>query len=67
MLQWFIPETNGLIFSGSFDLLPHHCLLPEFTPEQHANEVYDELVYSIHNMKPDAKANLLNNMVTVIG
>ena len=30
-----IPETGSYRISGSFDLFPQHCLLPEFTPIQH--------------------------------
>ena len=67
VLWWLFPEKNGLIFSGSFDLLPQLCLFPEFTPEKHANELYDELVDSIHKINPDEKSKLLKKMETFLG
>ncbi len=30
--------------SASYDLYPQHCLLPDFTQEEHAIKVCDELV-----------------------
>ena len=45
--------------SGSFDLLPQHRFITEFAPDQHENEVYDEIIDSIYNMNPDAKSNLI--------
>ena len=67
MLHWFVPGKNWLIFSGYFDLLPQHFLLPGYKPYKHANEVYDELIDSIYNMNPDAKSKLLKQMATVLG
>ena len=52
--------------SGSFDIFPQHCLLPEFTPNQHASEVYDELIESIQNMKKPAKTQLLKKMTKAL-
>ena len=37
---FFVPETRSICTRGSFDLFPQHCLLPEFTPAQHSNEVH---------------------------
>ena len=47
-------------------MLPQHCLLPYLAPKKHANEVYDELIDSIHNMNPDAKFKLLKQMAPVL-
>ena len=58
VLHWFLPETNGLRFSGLFDFLPQHFLLPGFISYKHTNEVYYELIDSIHNMNPDAKSKI---------
>ena len=41
-IQWFVPKTNCFKMLGLFNLLPHHCLLPEFTTDQHASEVCDK-------------------------
>ena len=40
LFNWYVPETGGLHLSGPFDLFPQHCLLPEFTQDQHARKVY---------------------------
>ena len=58
LFNWFVPKTGGLCLSGSFDLFPQHCLLPEFTPDQHASEVYTELCDFIDVMSTPAKTNL---------
>ena len=44
---FYVPETRSFRTSGSFDLFPQHYLLPEFTPEQNAAEVQDEIHESI--------------------
>ena len=58
LFNWFVPETGGRRLSGSFDLFPQHCLLPKFTPDQHASEVYTELCDSIAVMSKPAKRKL---------
>ena len=45
------PETRSYRTSRSFDLFPQHCLLPEFTPTHHANEVHDELMDAIQKLE----------------
>ena len=65
-MQWFISQTHGIRISGLFDLLPQHYLLPEFTPDQHAHEVCDELIDSIQEMNPRSKSKLLNKMATTL-
>ena len=59
---FYVPETRSFRTSGSFDLFPQHCLLPEFTPEQHAAEVQDELHESIQRLSRPAKAKLLKQV-----
>ena len=66
VLHCFLLEENGLRFSGVFDFLLQHFLLPGFTPYKHTNEVYYYLIDSIHNMNPDAKSKLLKKMATVL-
>ena len=63
---FYCPVTNSYRTSGSFDLFPQHCLLPEFTPNQHSNEVYDELMESIGSMKRPAQAKLLKKMAKAL-
>ena len=36
---FYIPKTRSYRISGSFNLLPQHCLLSQFTPIQYATEV----------------------------
>ena len=45
-----------------FDLFPQHCLLPQFTPDQHAEEVHNELFESVQVMSKPAKKKLLQTM-----
>ena len=52
--------------SCSFDLFQQHCLLPEFTPNQYASEVCDELIESIQNMKKSVKTQLLKKMAKAL-
>ena len=54
--------TKAYRTSGSFDLFPAHFMLPTFTPTQHDNEVYDELIESIQAMKKPAKSKLLRRL-----
>ena len=54
-LKFYCPTTKGYQTSASYDLFPQHCLLPEFTPTEHASEVYDELVEAVHKLKGEAK------------
>ena len=49
--QFYVPMTKSYRIYGSFDLFPAHCMLPTFTPDQHANEVYGELIESIQAIK----------------
>ena len=41
-------------------------MLPEFSPNQHTTEVYDELVESITKLKPNAKQQMLKKLVTAL-
>ena len=59
---FYLHKTRSYHISGSFDLFPQHCLLPKFSPEQHANEVHDELYESIHSLSRPAKSNILKKI-----
>eukprot|EP00804_Cyclotella_cryptica_P009769 CCRYP_013224-RA/>CCRYP_013224-RA protein AED:0.47 eAED:0.47 QI:0/0/0/1/0/0/3/0/224 len=52
--------------SGSFDLFPQHCILPSFTPEQHTQEVYNELFESIQKLKKPAKRKFINRVAKAL-
>ena len=40
---YYIPETRGYRVSGSTELLPQHCQLPDMTPHQHFRALIDEM------------------------
>ena len=56
---FFIPETESYRISGSFDLFPQHCLLPEFTPIQHTREVLLELTESVQQLNQQSHKNII--------
>jgi hypothetical protein len=40
---YYVPETRAYPVSGSTELFPQHCQLPNLTPHQHLRELMDEL------------------------
>ncbi len=40
---YYIPETRAYQISGSTELFPQHCQLPDMTPHQHLRALTDEL------------------------
>jgi hypothetical protein len=40
---YYIPETRAYRISGSSELFPQHCQLPDMTPHQHLQELTNEL------------------------
>ena len=40
---YYIPETRGYRVSGSTELFPQHCQLPDMSPHQHFRALVDEL------------------------
>jgi hypothetical protein len=40
---YYIPETRAYRVSGSAELFPQHCQLPDMTPHQHLQELTNEL------------------------
>ena len=55
----YCPETRSYCISGSVDLFPQHCLLPEVTLEQHVKEVHKELIESIGRLNKSAKQKVV--------
>jgi hypothetical protein len=43
---YFIPETRAYRISGSTELFPQHCQLPNLSPHQHLRALTDELAES---------------------
>jgi hypothetical protein len=41
---YYIPETRGYRVSGSTELFPQHCQLPDVTPHQHFRALVDEMM-----------------------
>ena len=64
--KFYVPETRSYRTSGSFDLFPQHCLLPKFTPKQHANEVHDELMEAIQKLEAPAKKLILTKLAAAL-
>ena len=60
----FIWDMGGLLMP--FDLFPQHCLLPKFTPKQHANEVHDELMDAIQKLEAPAKKLILTKLAAAL-
>ncbi len=52
--------------SALYDLYLQHCLLPNFTQEEHTIEVRDELVTTIKGLLTAAKRKLLRTIATAI-
>ena len=67
---FFVPETMAYRITASFELFPQHCILPEFTPAEHATEVCSELVESVGKLNKRDKMNILNltkpNLLTAV-
>ena len=59
---FYVPETRSYRISGSFDLFPQHCSLPDMSPEEHSNAVHKELIKSIMALQNPSKKKLLKRM-----
>jgi hypothetical protein len=46
--KYYIPETRAYRISGSTELFPQHCQLPDMTPHQHLRALTDELTECAH-------------------
>eukprot|EP00804_Cyclotella_cryptica_P024014 CCRYP_020050-RA/>CCRYP_020050-RA protein AED:0.24 eAED:0.19 QI:0/0/0/0.8/0.25/0/5/0/1018 len=65
-MKFYVPSTKAKLVSGSYDLFPQHCILPTFTPEQHASEVHRELFESIQTLTKPAKRKFLKKIAKVL-
>merc|ERR1711906_17630 len=57
-----VPEHRSMHISGSFDLFPQHCIMPTFTPEQHAREVKSELIEAMQNLSTKTRTKLVKEL-----
>ena len=62
----YCPATKGYCTSALYDLFPQHCMLPEFTPTEHAIELYDELRDSIKRFKSKPRQKLLQKLAAAL-
>jgi hypothetical protein len=65
-MKFYVPSTKAYRVSGSYDLFPQHCILPTFTPEQHASEVHRELFESIQTLNKSAKCKFLKKIAKAL-
>jgi hypothetical protein len=52
---YYIPETCGYPVSGSTELFPQHCQLPDMMPHQHFHALTDELTEDTDRMSTTPK------------
>jgi len=61
--HYFVPETRAYRISGSTELFPQHCQVPFLLWNEHLQEVVDELVTSLQEMKPNKRARVLTKII----
>ena len=52
--------------SALYDFYPQHCLLPDFSQEEHAVKVHDKLVTSFERLPTAAKQTLLQTIANAL-
>merc|ERR1712155_1291 len=65
-MKFFVPETRNYRVSGTFDLFPQHCMLPDLSPADHAVAVKDELVESVQRLNKQEKKDLLRQIASTL-
>jgi hypothetical protein len=67
---YYIPETRGYRVSGSTELFPQHCQLPDMSPHQHfralVNEMSDDVDRQSLTPKGRRILNLLRDRITIL-
>ena len=61
--KYYIPETRAYRISGSTELFPQHCQLPDMTPHQHFRALTDELTECAHPAGATTKGRRLLNLL----
>ena len=63
---FYVPSTRSYRISGSFDLFPQHCLIPELTIDQHAEVVFTELTDTIGQLPKKSKKRMLQKLAQAL-
>ena len=67
---YYIPETRGYRVSGSTELFPQHCQLPDMSPHQHFRALVDEMSEDIDRQSLTPKGrrilSLLRDRITIL-
>ncbi len=61
--HFFVPETRAYRISGSAELFPQHCQVPFLLWNEHLQEVVDELVTTLQEMKPNKRTGVLTDII----
>ena len=61
--KYYIPETRAYRISGSTELFPQHCQLPDMTAHQHLRALTDELTECAHPAGNTQKGRRLLNLL----
>jgi hypothetical protein len=64
--HYFVPETQAYRISKSAELFPQHCQVPFFLWNEHLQEVLDELVTTLQEMKPNKRTRVLTKLINII-
>ncbi len=56
---YYVPETRGYRISGSTDLFPQHCQLPNMTPHQHFRALIDEMMDDLERQSTTPKGRCI--------
>jgi hypothetical protein len=60
---YYIPETRGYRISGSTDLFPQHCQLPDMTPHQHFRALVDKMSDDVDRQSTTPKGRRILNLL----
>ena len=61
-----VPKIMVYRINASFELFPQHCILPAFTPAEHATEVCSELVESVGKLNKQDRMQILKRMTKTL-
>ena len=61
--KYYVPETRAYRISGSTELFPQHCQLPDMTAHQHFRALTDELTECAHPAGATPKGRRLLNLL----
>ncbi len=60
---YYIPETRGYRVSGSTELFPQHCQLPDMTPHQHFLALIDEMSDNVDRQSVTPKGRCILSLL----